>query len=136
MSAILSATNNIPSDLRYTREHEWVRQEETTLVVGITAFAASQLGDVVFVELPPPDTRVTAGQPFGVVESVKSVSDLFAPVSGTVTRTNASLTDAPETVNDDPYGKGWMIGIRPDDPSELESLLDAQGYQSLLGQKD
>ncbi|MBF0148197.1 MAG: glycine cleavage system protein GcvH [Magnetococcales bacterium] len=122
----------LPNDLRYTPDHEWIRQEGTTAVVGITAFATSQLGDVVFVELPAPGTRVTAKQPFGVVESVKSVSDLFAPVSGTVTRVNTNLQESPEIVNDDPYGKGWMIHIQPDNPRELLTLLDANGYQSLL----
>ena len=129
----MSATHTeVPNDLRYTPDHEWLRQEGTTAVVGITAFATSQLGDVVFVELPAPGTRVTAKQPFGVVESVKSVSDLFAPISGTVTQVNTNLQESPEIVNDDPYGKGWMIHIQPDTPQELQSLLDANGYQSLL----
>ncbi|MBF0421791.1 MAG: glycine cleavage system protein GcvH [Magnetococcales bacterium] len=128
------ATNNeIPDNLHYTPDHEWARLEnDGTLTVGITAFAASQLGDVVFVELPPQGTRVAAKQPFGVVESVKSVSDLFAPVSGQVTAINASLQDSPEQVNADPYGQGWMIRIHPDDPQAGNALLTAQAYGALL----
>ncbi|MBF0134049.1 MAG: glycine cleavage system protein GcvH [Magnetococcales bacterium] len=128
----MSEDTEIPTDLRYTPDHEWVRQENGSLTVGITAFAASQLGDVVFVELPAPGTKVTAKQPFGVVESVKSVSDLFAPVSGQVTQINAALVESPETVNDAPYTQGWMIQIQPDDPQAINTLLDAQGYRAQL----
>lgn len=129
----MSGHHEIPNDLNYTQDHEWVRQENGTIVVGITAFAASQLGDVVFVELPPQGTPTTAKQPFGVVESVKSVSDLFAPVSGTIIATNTTLTDAPEAVNEDPYGRGWMIRIQPDNPKELNTLMNAAAYLALLG---
>ncbi|MBF0603651.1 MAG: glycine cleavage system protein GcvH [Nitrospirae bacterium] len=128
----MSEDTEIPTDLRYTPDHEWVRQENGSLTVGITAFAASQLGDVVFVELPAPGTKVTAKQPFGVVESVKSVSDLFAPVSGQVTRINETLVESPETVNDAPYTQGWMIQIQPDDPQAVNALLDAQSYRAQL----
>ncbi|MBF8274611.1 MAG: Glycine cleavage system H protein [Magnetococcales bacterium] len=131
----MSETIEIPSHLRYTSDHEWVHQESGTLIVGITAFATSQLGDVVFVELPRKGTKVTARQPFGVVESVKSVSDLFAPVSGVVTEINSGLQESPETVNNDPYGQGWMIRIQPDNPKEFDTLLHAQAYHTLLGQE-
>lgn len=128
----MSEDTEIPTDLRYTPDHEWVRQENSSLTVGITAFAASQLGDVVFVELPAPGTKITAKQPFGVVESVKSVSDLFAPVSGQVTRINDALVESPETVNNAPYTDGWMIQIQPDDPQAVNALLDAQSYRAQL----
>ncbi|MBF0135401.1 MAG: glycine cleavage system protein GcvH [Magnetococcus sp. DMHC-1] len=123
-----------PPDLKYTQEHEWGRSEGGEVVVGITQYAAQQLGDVVFVELPKPGTTLTAQAPFGVVESVKSVSDLFAPLSGTVTAINENLVSAPEKVNEDPYGAGWMIRIRPADPKQLDQLLTASAYQALLAQ--
>lgn len=123
----------VPEDLRYTREHEWIRIEGGRGVVGITHYAQSQLGDVVFVELPAEGREVRAGEPFGVVESVKSVSDLYAPVSGRVVATNARLADAPELVNQDPYGEGWMIAVEISDPAEVERLLDAAGYRALVG---
>lgn len=123
----------VPEDLRYTREHEWIRVEGGRGVVGITHYAQTQLGDVVFVELPPEGREVRAGEPFGVVESVKSVSDLYAPVSGRVVATNPRLADAPELVNRDPYGEGWMIAVELSDPSELDRLLDASGYRALVG---
>src|SRR3970040_39209 len=105
--------SNVPADLRYTREHEWAKQEGGRVRVGITAFAQEQLGDVVCVELPKVGARVRAHQPFGVVESVKAVSDLFAPVSGEVAEANVELGQTPEIVNQDPYGKGWMIVVTP-----------------------
>ncbi|MBE3590428.1 MAG: glycine cleavage system protein GcvH [Firmicutes bacterium] len=117
-----------PQDLKYTEEHEWVRASRDLAVVGITDYAQSELGDVVYVELPAVGARVKKGASFGVVESVKSVSDLFAPVSGEVVRVNGALADHPEKVNEDPYGEGWMIEIRMDDPSELEDLLSAAEY--------
>ncbi|MBF0155101.1 MAG: glycine cleavage system protein GcvH [Magnetococcales bacterium] len=123
-----------PPELKYTKEHEWGRTEGEEVVVGITQYAAQQLGDVVFVELPKPGTMLTAQSPFGVVESVKSVSDLFAPVSGVVTAINEELTAAPERVNEDPYGVGWMIRLRPADPRQMEQLLSAAAYQELLAQ--
>jgi glycine cleavage system H protein len=124
----------IPAELRYTREHEWARREGDRLRVGITAFAQEQLGDVVFVELPKVGAAVTARQSFGVVESVKAVSDLFAPVSGSVAEINGDLTKAPEIVNQDPYGRGWMIVITPARPDEWNDLLTASQYEEFLAQ--
>lgn len=121
---------NIPGGLRYTREHEWLRPEDGR--VGITAFAVEQLGDIVFVELPAVGTQVHKGKAFGVVESVKAVSDLYAPVSGTVTEVNATLASAPERVNADPYGEGWMIRVEIADPAEVDALLDAEAYRALI----
>jgi glycine cleavage system H protein len=119
-----------PEDLRYTREHEWIRQEEGgRLRVGITDFAQDALGDVVYVDVPDVGTEITAGEPFGEVESTKSVSDVFAPVTGTVVETNAVLTDMPNLVNEDPYGDGWMILVEPADPSAIEGLMEANAYR-------
>jgi glycine cleavage system H protein len=118
-----------PQELRYTEQHEWIRAEGDRVRVGITDFAQDALGDVVYVDVPDVGTEVKAGQAFGEVESTKSVSDVYAPVSGTVVERNGTLSDAPETVNDDPYGQGWMIVIEPTDRSELEALLDASAYQ-------
>jgi glycine cleavage system H protein len=125
---------NVPKDLKYTREHEWASREGDRVRVGITAYAQEQLGDVVFVELPKVGARVTAKKPFGVVESVKAVSDLFAPVSGEVVEVNAELTQKPETVNAEPYGKGWMLVIKPSNMAEWDQLLTAQQYEEFLGQ--
>src|SRR5262245_12178516 len=124
----------IPAELRYTRDHEWARQEGDRIRVGITAFAQEQLGDVVFVELPKVGVKVTQKQSFGVVESVKAVSDLFAPLSGAVAEVNGELPNAPETVNQDPYGRGWMIVINPANAAEWDQLLDAAGYEAFLAQ--
>jgi glycine cleavage system H protein len=124
----------IPADLRYTRDHEWAKREGERLRVGITAFAQEQLGDVVFVELPKVGTRVTARQSFGVVESVKAVSDLFAPVTGEITEINPELTKAPETVNQDPYGRGWMILVAPARSDEWDELLTAAQYEAFLAE--
>jgi glycine cleavage system H protein len=118
-----------PKDLRFTREDEWVRAEGERVVVGVTDYAQHQLGDVVFVELPAVGASVERGEPFGVIESVKAVADLFGPVTGRVAEVNALLADQPELVNSDCYGDGWMLVIEPDDPSELEQLLDAAAYQ-------
>jgi glycine cleavage system H protein len=124
---------NVPADLRYSKDHEWARLESTGNVrVGITDYAQDALGDVVFVEAPAVGTVVAAGDSFGEVESTKSVSDLYAPVSGTVIETNDVLADAPERLNDDPYGEGWICLIEPDDPSQLEALLDAAAYRTLI----
>lgn len=120
--------SNVPSDLRYTKDHEWTRQKGDTLVVGITAFAVEQLGDVTLVDLPAVGTTLEKGKTFGVVESVKSVSDLFAPVSGTIVAVNAELASKPELVNEAPYEKGWMIEVRPSNAAELAELLDAAAY--------
>jgi glycine cleavage system H protein len=121
-----------PRDLRYTKEHEWIRVEGNRGVVGITFYAQEQLGDVVFVELPKVGTKLEQGKPFGVVESVKTASDLYAPVSGTVAEVNERLVDQPELVNKDPYGEGWMIVIELADPSQVNSLLTAEQYEALL----
>ncbi len=125
-------TNVVPEGLRYTKEHEWVRVEGDLAVVGITDYAQRELGDVVFVELPQVGTQVQQMQPFGVVESVKAVSDLYAPVSGEVRERNDRLESEPELVNRDPYGDGWMIKVALRDPSELERLMTAQQYQEYL----
>ena len=124
----------IPAELRYTRDHEWARQEGDRVRVGITAYAQEQLGDVVFVELPKLGAKVTERQSFGVVESVKAVSDLFAPVSGEVVELNAALPTAPEIVNQDPYGRGWMILIAPSNRAEWDRLLTAPQYEQFLAE--
>lgn len=121
-----------PQDLRYTKDHEWIRVEGGRGVVGITAYAAEQLGDVVFVELPKVGARLEQGKPFGVVESVKTASDLYAPVGGTATEVNQKLVDQPELVNQDPYGEGWMIELDVSDPSQIASLLTAEQYEAQL----
>ena len=118
---------NVPADLRYTKEHEWAKLEGDKARVGITAFAQEQLGDVVFVELPKVGTKVMAMKTFGVVESVKAVSDLFAPLSGEVVEANGELAKKPETVNSDPYGQGWMIVIKLANPKEMDGLISAAG---------
>lgn len=125
---------NVPPDLKYTREHEWARQEGGRVRVGITAFAQEQLGDVVFVELPKVGSRVRAHQTFGVVESVKAVSDLFAPMSGEVVEVNAELAQKPEIVNQDPYGRGWMLLVLPADAAEWEQLLSSTQYEQLVAE--
>ena len=120
--------STFPPDLRYTHDHEWLRAQGTAWRVGITQFAVDALGDITLVDLPKEGDEVTKGQRFGTVESVKSVSDLYAPVSGRVTAVNAALKDAPESVNTEPYGNGWMIDIEPNDKSEIDELLDATAY--------
>jgi len=122
---------NVPEDLKYTKEHEWVRVDGERLIIGITDFAQDALGDVVYVDVPETGTQVKAGEPFGEVESTKSVSDVYAPVSGTVIERNAQLADDPGLVNRDPYGDGWMIVISPADASEVEGLLEAGAYRKL-----
>lgn len=122
----------IPDDLRYTAEHEWVRAVEGGVRIGITDHAQQALGDIVFVTLPDVGAQVEAGQPFGEVESTKSVSDVYAPVSGEVVARNDVLDARPELVNADPYGDGWMVEIRPNDPSNADDLLDAAAYGKLV----
>jgi glycine cleavage system H protein len=118
-----------PDDLRYSREHEWVRVEDgARATIGITSFAADELGDIVFIELPEVETELRQFAPFGVVESVKAVSDLYAPVSGTVVEVNESLRDAPELLNSDPFGDGWIAKVTLAGPAELDALLDAKAY--------
>ena len=123
---------SVPADLKYTPEHEWAKKEAAGIRVGITAFAQSELGDVVFVELPKVGAKVSQRQSFGVVESVKAVSDLFAPVSGEVVEVNGTLAKAPETVNQDPYGQGWMILIKPSRAAEWDQLLTSAQYEALI----
>ena len=125
-----------PDDLRYTREHEWARQKGRNVVVGITEYAEDQLGDVVYLELPEVGDPVKMGESFGVVESTKAVSELFAPVSGKVVEVNAPLSDAPEAINEDPYEEGWMVVIEPSDPAEVESLMDSKAYQAFLEEQE
>ena len=122
----------VPADLRYTKDHEWVRVEGKEATVGITEYAASQLGDIVFVELPEVGRSLDQFAAFGVVESVKAVSDLFAPVSGAVAAINDALAGSPESVNTDPYGAGWMVRLELGDPAEIDELLDATAYDALI----
>jgi len=121
-----------PKKLRYTREHEWVLIEQNQVTVGITDFAQHELGEVVFVELPKVGDSVTKDEPFGVVESVKAASDIYAPVSGEVTETNDDLVSSPELINDDPYGDAWLIRVEMSDPSEIEHLMSAQDYKDYV----
>jgi glycine cleavage system H protein len=125
-----------PEDLRYTREHEWARQKGERVVVGITDFAQDQLGDVVYVELPAVGDEVKKGESFGVVESTKAVSELFAPVSGRVVEVNDPLVEAPETLNEDPYEEGWLIAVEPSDPAELSELLDPKAYRAFVEEQE
>ncbi len=123
-----------PDELSYTREHEWIRVDGEECTIGITAYAQDELGDVVYVELPGVGAAITRNVPFGTVESVKAVSDLFAPLSGEVTAGNDKLDAAPELVNEDPYGAGWMIKIRLNDTDELAALMDAAAYEGLVNE--
>ncbi len=123
---------DFPDDLKYTEEHEWALLEGDLVSVGITDFAQHQLGDVVFVDLPEVGERVDVGKAFGVVESVKTVSDIYAPISGEIVEINSDLLDAPETVNNSPYDDGWLVRIRPDDAAELDDLMDAASYQDYI----
>lgn len=122
-----------PANLRYTKEHEWISLDGTTATIGITDYAQRELGDIVFVEVDTIGKSLEAGAVFGTVEAVKTVSDLFLPVSGTINELNAALNGAPELVNSDPYGEGWMIKMTVNDPAEVAALLDAAGYESLVG---
>ncbi|MXY24700.1 MAG: glycine cleavage system protein GcvH [Acidobacteria bacterium] len=121
-----------PTDLRYTKDHEWIRIEGETGRIGVTDYAQQQLGDVVFVDLPEPGATLTKGEQFGSIESVKAVSDLYAPMSGRVVEVNGTLQDQPESVNQDPHG-AWMVSIAVDDPSQADDLMDADGYRALIG---
>ena len=122
---------NVPDDLRYSSDHEWVRVEDGTVRVGITDYAQDALGDVVYVEVPEVGAKVAANAKVSEVESTKSVTDIYAPVAGTVVEVNAELADAPERLNEDPYGEGWICVIEPDDPSEVDALLDVAGLPAL-----
>jgi glycine cleavage system H protein len=123
---------NVPDDLRYTSDHEWARVDGNRVTIGITDYAQDALGDVVFVQLPEPGTSVEAGGSFSEVESTKSVSDIYAPVSGTVAEVNTELSDSPQRLNEDPYGEGWICVIEVADGSALAELLDAEGYRKLI----
>lgn len=122
----------LPKDLRYTKEHEWARLEHGLVRVGITDFAQDALGDVVFVDLPQVGSKVEAGRPLGEVESTKSVSDIFSPISGTVAELNALIDERPELVNEQPYGDGWLLSIEPSDPAATDTLMDADAYRAFL----
>ena len=121
-----------PDNLRYTKEHEWVAVKETTGTIGVTHFAQKELGDVVFVELPEVGRKIKSGDEFGTIESVKAVSEVYAPVSGEVIEVNKALVDHPEVVNEDPYGRGWILKLRLDSPGEIASLMDAAAYQTFI----
>jgi len=123
---------NIPQELKYTEDHEWVSVEGDVATVGITEYAQGELGNIVFVELPDVESETTQKESFGSIEAVKAVSDMFAPVSGTVVDVNAALENSPETINSDPYGDGWIIKIKMSDPAELEKLLSADAYEKLI----
>ncbi len=124
---------DFPSNLKYTKDHEWIRIEDGTGVVGITDYAQGELGDVVFVELPAVGTKIQQGKQFGTIEAVKTVSDIYAPISGEIIELNAALKDSPEIVNKEPYTGGWMVKIKIENKSELNNLLDAAKYQELVG---
>lgn len=125
-------SDNIPNDLKYTKDHEWARVQGNLAVVGVTQHAQESLGDVVYVELPKVGTTITAGKQFGVIESTKAVSELYAPVSGKVVKVNDTLTNKPDTVNADPYGAGWIIEVELSDAKQLDGLLSADAYADLL----
>ena len=128
----------IPEDLRYTKDHEWARLDKAKKIVtvGVTAYAQEKMGDVVYVELPDEGDDVTQAEPFGSVESVKAVSDLFAPISGVVEEVNDTLMDTPEAVNDDPYNEAWMIKVKVHDPADLEDLMTAEEYKQYLSAEE
>ena len=125
---------NVPDDLRYTADHEWARLEGGKVRIGITDYAQDALGDVVFVQLPQPGAAVVASASFGEVESTKSVSDVYAPISGTVVEVNAELAENPQRLNEDPYGEGWLCVIEPSDPDAFAQLLDADAYRKLIAE--
>ena len=124
---------NFPATVKYSKEHTWARVEGEAVIVGISDYAQDQLGEIVFVELPEIGTTFAADEEFGVVESVKTASDLYSPVSGEVVEVNESLEDGPEVINSDPFGEGWMLKIKPSDGAEIDALLDAQGYLDNMG---
>lgn len=124
---------NIPAELKYSKEHEWLRVEGDTATVGITAFAQGELGDIIYVDIDTVGETIAKDAIFGTVEAVKTVSDLFLPVSGEIVEFNEALKDKPELVNNDPYGEGWMVKIKISNPDEVAYLLDAAGYQALIG---
>ncbi|MCI0570810.1 MAG: glycine cleavage system protein GcvH [Myxococcaceae bacterium] len=123
-----------PKDLKYTKEHEWARTQGNVVVIGVTDHAQEALGDVVYVELPKVGDTLTAGKPFGVIESTKAVSELYAPISGKVVKVNDALADSPQTVNSDPYGAGWIVEAEPSDAGQVASLMDVAAYEAFLAQ--
>ncbi len=125
---------NIPKDLKYTEDHEWIRLEGEIALIGITDYAQGELGDVVYVDLPAEGDEFAKQDVFGSIEAVKAASDLFCPISGNVVETNEEVVDAPETINKDPYGSGWMVKIKVSDVSEMDDLLDAAGYEQHIGE--
>jgi|SRR6202790_2233211 len=125
-----------PNDYRYTKDHEWIKVSSETGTIGITDYAQHELGDVVFVELPAVGTHIAAGKIFGTIESVKAVSEIYAPVSGEVIETNTALTKAPEIVNSDPHGAAWLVKIKLSNPAEVSSLMDAAAYQAFISEKE
>ena len=124
---------NVPAELKYTKEHEWIRVEGDVAFVGITEYAQSELGEIIYVEVETVGENIASGEVFGTVEAVKTVSELFMPVDGEVLELNSALEDAPELVNNDPYGEGWMVKVALSDPSQLENLLSASEYEALIG---
>jgi glycine cleavage system H protein len=128
---------NLPKDFRYSEEHEWVQvQEDGNIRIGITDFAQSELGDIVFVELPEEGDTIESDEPFGSVESVKTVSELYAPISGKVLSVNEDLEDSPEFVNDSPYEKAWMVVVEPSEPSQIEELMTAEAYEKMVSEDE
>ncbi|SFL36228.1 glycine cleavage system protein GcvH [Pelosinus propionicus] len=125
---------NIPKELKYSKDHEWVKVEGKVAIIGVTDFAQSQLGDVVFVELPDESGTVKVGDGFSVIESVKAVSDIYAPISGKIVKVNQALTDSPDLINQEPYGEGWIVVIEMSDSSELDDLLDSDAYAQLAAE--
>lgn len=123
---------NFPSDLRYTKDHEWIRASGNEAIVGITDFAQRELGDIVYVEVETIGKKLDAGSVFGTVEAVKTVSDLFLPLSGTVVELNAALANSPDLVNSDPYGEGWMVKMTMSNPADIETLMDAKAYEQMV----
>ncbi len=124
---------NVPAELKYTKEHEWIRVEGDVAFVGITEYAQSELGEIIYIEVETVGENIASGEVFGTVEAVKTVSELFMPVDGEVLELNSALEDAPELVNNDPYGEGWMVKVALSDPSQLENLLSASDYEALIG---
>jgi glycine cleavage system H protein len=124
---------NFPDTLKYTKDHEWVRVEGTTATIGITDHAQSELGDIVYVDIPDASATLKQGDTFGTIEAVKTVADLFSPVSGTITDVHGAVNDAPESVNSDPYNEGWLVKIEMSNPSELDALMDVASYKALVG---
>ena len=126
---------NVPDNLKYSNDHEWVSVDGNIATLGITDFAQGELGDIVFIDIDTDLPEITKGEPFGTIEAVKTVSDLFGPFSGKVTELNTTIVESPELINTDPYGEGWMLKVEITDPSEIDSLLDSAAYKELLGQQ-